>query len=130
VTKLQPGERLESGYYRNLMSRMYIEFDITRPADEPKDEDRVALAGIHDRLEYMRNRFTSPVTIHKGGEATTWTAGPTLTVPTGFFALSPLKQVEDALTALIKANDDISADHRRAFVEIVLWIKQGLGDPV
>jgi len=98
---------------------------LSSPDTDITDGDKVAIAGIFDRVKSMRQQFDKQVEIRKGGEATDWYSDvPEVTFPTGFFNLEPPKQVEDALVAIVGDNSTIAQRHRTAFVETVKFLRE------
>jgi hypothetical protein len=134
VADLETGEKLKKpGYDYNLMEELHIDLRVTDPDLPITDEDRVALAGIYDRLLEMRHRFDDPVEITSLDDDTTWTnSGPTLDVPATFIDLTPLKQAEKVLRAVINANTAIRSTDQLGFSEVVSYIRKAakLGEPV
>jgi hypothetical protein len=133
VTSLESGERVTNAYYAKLMEELYVQFDLTNPEEAgPTDQDRVALAGIHDRVLEMRDYFVSSIDFQVGGEAVVWQpAGHKLTLPEGFFKLDPIDQCEDVLVGVLRGMPEVASVDRTPFFDVIMFCKKlsGVGDP-
>ncbi|MDT5012103.1 MAG: Lysine-specific metallo-endopeptidase [Mycobacterium sp.] len=113
-------------YYQDTMGLIAPLFGLTPPPAVPTEKDKVAVAGINDRMQHLSDTLQSgPLTLEKvAGAGTTWSAGPgnSVKIGTAFFALGARQQVETLLGKIIAALPAIPASRRANYAKLVLDI--------
>ncbi|NER78025.1 MAG: DUF4157 domain-containing protein [Leptolyngbya sp. SIO1D8] len=128
-------------YDRATMQFMAPLFGLSVPPAVPNQDDKFAIAAIHERLARMRGVLyrNSPVRINRVSAGTThWSAGPgdAVTIGPDFFAIPPgptrhRAQLDLLLAKMIEATSGISAGIRPQYATLVdrARTQRGLGSP-
>ena len=122
-------------YYEEVMGLIAPTFGLTVPPAVPTEKDKVAVAGVNDRIQSLSNSLQSgPLTLEKVAEAgTTWSAGPGtgVKIGTAFFGLTARQQTETLLGKIVASLPAIPASRRADYTKFVIDnVKHGdLGSP-
>src|SRR5262249_47958317 len=120
-------------YYRGTMEKVAPRFHLTRPPAVPNNDDKFAVAAIHDRFQMMSDVLYSvtPITINRmSSGSTSWMPGPGPRVNLGpdFFAIPAgpgraLAQLNLLLHKIVEATPGISSRIRDDYVALVNEIR-------
>ncbi|MGH9823430.1 MAG: hypothetical protein ACREDR_09280, partial [Blastocatellia bacterium] len=130
-----------NSYYRETMEKVAPRFHLTKPPDLPDNDDKFAVAAIHDRFQKMSDVLfnVNPITINRlTSGSTNWAPGPGPRVNLGpdFFGIPagsgrPLAQLRLLLRKIVEATPGISSRVQDDYVELAneIRIHQGGGAP-
>ena len=117
-------------YYQETMTFLAPLFGLTVPTAVPRENDQVAVAGIHDRLMRMDDLlWGTDIEIKKDAGPVRFAAGPNepLFVNDVFLSSGQNAMVYLLVNKIVEANDAISAAHKPKYVSLIENIRVHAG---
>jgi hypothetical protein len=110
-----------NSYYKETMGLVASRFGLTRPPLKPTMSDRVAVAGIFDRLNDMETMIDAKLSLERvsGGPSHTNLAEARVEFADTFFTLTPLQQANRLLKRLIKAAESVPKARQKTYFDLV-----------